>query len=35
VPPTSLFHPGHLGEEEKISKRLAEIDRILGRKGRT
>lgn len=35
VTPATLFHPGHLGDEEAITKRLAEIDRILGRKGRT
>jgi putative ATPase len=35
VTPRSLFHPGKLGDEEEISKRLAEIDRILGRKDRS
>ena len=34
VAPAALFHPGHLGDEEEISKRLAEIDRILDRRGR-
>ncbi len=34
VPPQPLFHPGDLGAEEEISQRLAEIDRILERKGR-
>ena len=29
-----LFHPGQLGDEEEIARRLAEIDRILGREGR-
>ncbi|MEX2251514.1 MAG: replication-associated recombination protein A [Acidimicrobiia bacterium] len=35
VPPEPLFRPGDLGDEEEISRRLAEIDRILERKGRT
>jgi putative ATPase len=30
-----LFRPGHLGEEEEIVRRMAEIDRILQRKGRS
>ena len=34
VPPQPLFHPGHHGAEEEIAQRLAEIDRILERKGR-
>jgi putative ATPase len=34
VTPEPLFHPGHYGDEEEIARRLAEIDRILERKGR-
>lgn len=34
VPPQPLFNPSRLGEEDEISQRLAEIDRILQRKGR-
>ena len=34
VTPEPLFHPGHFGDEEEIARRLAEIDRILERKGR-
>ncbi|MDP9495376.1 MAG: replication-associated recombination protein A [Actinomycetota bacterium] len=34
VPPQPLFNPGRLGDENEISQRLAEIDRILQRKGR-
>jgi hypothetical protein len=29
-----LFHPGQHGDEGEIAIRMAEIDRILGRKGR-
>jgi putative ATPase len=35
VEPQTLFHPGDLGDEEVISSRIAEIDRVLGRKGRS
>ena len=35
VTPQPLFHPGRLGDEEELSRRLGEIDRILGRIGRT
>jgi putative ATPase len=35
VAPTPLFHPGELGDEAEISKRVEEIDRILGREGRS
>ncbi|MEX1133571.1 MAG: replication-associated recombination protein A [Acidimicrobiia bacterium] len=34
VTPEPLFHPGHFGDEEEVARRLAEIDRILERKGR-
>ncbi len=30
----TLFQPGDLGDEEEISKRVTEIDRVLGREGR-
>jgi putative ATPase len=34
VPSEVIYQPGEIGEEEIITSRLAEIDRILGREGR-
>ena len=34
IEPRTLFHPGILGSEDEISERVAENDRVLGRKGR-
>jgi putative ATPase len=35
VEPQALFHPGDSGDEGDIAIRIAEIDRVLGRKGRS
>jgi putative ATPase len=35
VPPEILYEPGEKGDEEQIKARLAEIDRVLGRDGRS
>ena len=35
VEPSVIFHPGDRGDESEMSSRLAEIDRVLGREGRT